>query len=102
MTGVPPPEMSMCQRSLTPPSAHLSGKPFSRDVPSCCGPRQSSHPLYLSGAAKLRAQLVKPRSITNATKVARVRLILKVARVRLILRDSSCLDMEFNGSEPAA
>src|SRR6266567_4376733 len=36
--------MSICQRSLVPPSFQISGSPVSRDVPSCWGPRQLSQP----------------------------------------------------------
>src|SRR2546423_7262293 len=85
MTGVPPPERSMCHRSFSPPGVHLSGNPFSSEVPSCCGPRQSSHP-----RTSARADGVAPARITaRATTFVGNPLILQPLYVRSITESTS-------------
>src|SRR5437870_5517443 len=67
MTGVPPPPISMCQRSFAPPSSHLSGRPVSVDVPFCAGPRQLSQPLARRPPA---AEALSPRPVSSRPAAA--------------------------------
>src|SRR4051794_38705519 len=68
MTGVPPPPMSMCQRSLAPPGSHLSGRPVSVDVPFWAGPRQLSHPL--TRLPLPAAEALSPRPVSSRPAAA--------------------------------
>src|SRR6476659_7868135 len=70
MTGVPPPPMSMCQRSFAPPSAHLSGSPASGDAPLWAGRRQFSQPVARLPAAAEEVPSPRPESSRPAAATA--------------------------------